>query len=84
MDRIKINIDLRNKIQVSGDDFARKYALKLNRRSSEFDKDIEKLRANLNDQRIVLLELDAYNKNLGRIDDKDIKKVFLDYGDETK
>jgi len=84
MDKIKINIDLRNKIQSSGDDFARKYALKLNRRGPEFDKDIDKLRANLNDQRIVLLELDAYNKNMNRIDDKDIKKVFLDYGDETK
>ena len=84
MDKIKINIDLRNKIQASGDEFARKYALKMNRRGAEFDKDIEKLRANLNDQRIVLLELDAYNKNLGRIDDKDIKRVFLDYGDETK
>jgi hypothetical protein len=84
MDKIKINIDLRNKVQSSGDDFARKYALKNSRRSPEFDKDIDKLRANLNDQRIVLLELDAYNKNLGHIDDKDIKKVFLDYGDETK
>jgi hypothetical protein len=84
MDKIKINIDLRNKIQSNGDEFARKYALKMNRRGAEFDKDIEKLRANLNDQRIVLLELDAYNKNLGRIDDKDIKRVFLDYGDETK
>ena len=84
MDKIKINIDLRNKIQANGDEFARKYALKMNRRGAEFDKDIEKLRASLNDQRIVLLELDAYNKNLGKIDDRDIKKVFLDYGDETK
>nr|WP_255534556.1 putative Ig domain-containing protein [Chryseolinea lacunae] len=84
LEKIKISIDLRNKIQSTGDDFARKYALKVNRRSPEFDKDIEKMRAALNDQRIVLLELDAYNKNVNKIDDKDIRRVFLDYGDETK
>lgn len=84
MDKIKIGIDIRNKTQTVGDEFARKYALKSTRRSPEFDKDIEKLRAALNDQRIVLLELDAYNKNAGKIDDKDIKKVFLDYADESK
>lgn len=84
MDKIKIGIDIRNKTQTVGDEFARKYALKSTRRSAEFDKDIEKLRAALNDQRIVLLELDAYNKNAGKIDDKDIKKVFLDYADESK
>ena len=67
-----------------GDDFARKYALKSARRNLEFDKDIEKLRANLNDQRIVLLELDAYSKNAAKIDNKDIKKVFVDFADEQK
>jgi hypothetical protein len=36
----------------------------------------------LNDQRIVLLELDAYNKNAARVDDKDIKKVFVDFSEE--
>jgi hypothetical protein len=84
MDRIKIGIDLRNKIQAAGDEFARKYTLKSARRSAEFDKDIEKLRAALNDQRIVLLELDAYSKNSPKIGEKDIKKVFVDYGEEFK
>jgi hypothetical protein len=84
LEKIKIDIDLRNKIQATGDDFARKYALKSARRNAEFDKDIEKLRATLNDQRIVLLELDAYTKNNNVPDDKDIKKVFLDYGDDSK
>ncbi len=79
MDKIKTGIDLRNKVQSSGDDFARKYSLKLSRRSAEFDKDIEKLRVTLNDQRIVLLELDAYSKNATRVDEKDIKKVFVDF-----
>jgi len=84
LEKIKIDIDLRNKIQATGDDFARKYALKSARRSAEFDKDIEKLRATLNDQRFVLLELDAHTKNTKAPDDKDIKKIFLDYGDDSK
>lgn len=83
MDKIKTAIDIRNKAQASGDDFARKYALKLSRRNTEFEKDIEKLRVALNDQRIVLLELDAYNKNAARVDDRDIKKVFVDYSEES-
>lgn len=82
MDKIKTGIDVRNRAQAAGDEFARKYALKLSRRSTEFDKDIEKLRAVLNDQRIVLLELDAYSKNASRVNDKDLKKVFLDYAEE--
>jgi outer membrane lipoprotein SlyB len=84
MDKIKNGIDIRNRTQAAGDEFARKYSLKLSRRSTEFDKDIEKLRAVLNDQRIVLLELDAYSKNSSRVDDKDLKKVFLDYAEDNK
>jgi hypothetical protein len=83
MDKIKIGIDLRNKIQSAGDEFARKYALKFSKRNAEFDKDIEKLRTTLSDPRIVLLELDAFERNV-RIEDKDLKKVFLDYGQESR
>jgi hypothetical protein len=82
MDKIKNTIDIRNRAQSAGDEFARKYALKNARRNAEFDKDIEKLRAVLNDQRIVLLELDAYTKNAARVDDKDLKKTFIDFADE--
>lgn len=78
MDKIKTGIDIRNKVQSAGDAFARKYALKSIRRDPEFDKDIEKLRATLTDPRIVLLELDAYERNL-KITEKDLKKTFLDY-----
>jgi hypothetical protein len=84
MEKIKSNIEVRNKVQAAGDEFARKYALKSARRSSEFDKDIEKLRAVLNDQRLVLLELDSYSKNPSRVDDKDIRKVFVDFGEEGR
>ena len=83
LEKIKITIDLRNKIQGAGDEFARKYSLKAARRNPEFEKDIEKFRTALADQRIVLLELDAYSRNL-RIDDRDIKKVFVDYVEDQK
>ncbi|HPH45827.1 MAG TPA: hypothetical protein PLJ60_01240 [Chryseolinea sp.] len=84
LEKIKIDIDIRNKIQATGDEFARKYSLKSSRRNAEFDKDIEKMRAAINDQRIVLLELDAYAKKTSAPDDKEIKKVFLDYGDDSR
>lgn len=83
MDKIKTGIDIRNRVQSAGDEFARKYALKSSRRTPEFDKDIEKLRATLNDPRIVLLELDAYERNV-RVEEKDLKKIFLDYGEDSK
>jgi hypothetical protein len=84
MERIKNSIEVRNKVQAAGDEFARKYALKSARRGAEFDKDIEKLRAGLNDQRLVLLELDSYSRNPTKIDDKEIKRLFVDYGEETR
>ncbi|MCD9016723.1 hypothetical protein [Parachryseolinea silvisoli] len=84
LEKIKISIDIRNRIQSSGDEFARRYSLKSERRKPDFDKEIEKLRAILNDQRIVLLELDAYHKNVAKVDDRDIKKTFVDFADEEK
>lgn len=84
LEKIKISIDIHNKLQSSGDEFARKYALKVARRNLEFEKDIEKFRAILNDQRIVLLELDAYYKTATKVEDKEIKKVFVDFAEEQK
>nr|WP_302180132.1 Ig-like domain-containing protein [Chryseosolibacter indicus] len=84
MERIKNGIEIRNRVQASGDEFARKYVLKSARRNAEFDKDIEKLRAVLNDQRIVLLELDSFARNPSKIDDKEIKRHFVDYGEDTR
>ena len=84
LEKIKISIDIRNKLQAAGDEFARKYALKVARRNTEFEKDIEKFRTILNDQRIVLLELDAYSKNADKVSDKDMKKIFVDYAEEQK
>ena len=84
LERIKIGIDIRNRVQSHGDEFARKYALKSARRTYDFEKDIEKFRTVLNDQRIVLLELDAYSKNTAKVSDRDIKKGFVDYADDGR
>ncbi|HEX5170409.1 MAG TPA: Ig-like domain-containing protein [Cyclobacteriaceae bacterium] len=84
LEKIKIGIDIRNRVQTAGDEFARKYSLKSARRSPDFEKDIDKLRTAMNDQKLVLLELDAYAKSsaMAKVTDKDIKKTFLDYSDE--
>jgi hypothetical protein len=83
MDKIKLNIDLTNRIQSAGDEFARKYSLKSARRQPEFEKDIEKLRGTLTDQKLVLLELDAYSRenDPSRVSDRDIKRTFLDFAE---
>ncbi|MBX2964650.1 MAG: hypothetical protein KF845_00790 [Cyclobacteriaceae bacterium] len=83
MDKIKINVDIRNKVQSAGDEFARKYASKTARRSLDFEKDIDKLRLVLNDQRIVLLELDAYKKGSSQFTSKDAKRYFPDFTEEN-
>lgn len=84
MDKIKLNIDLTNRIQSAGDEFARKYSLKSARRKAEFDKDIDKLRATLTDQKLILLELDAYSRDNdpSRVSDKEIKRTFLDFSEK--
>jgi hypothetical protein len=79
MDRIKINIDIRNKVQSGADEFARKYNQKSSRRTVEFEKDIDKLRIIMNDQRLVLLELEAYRQNQPAYSDRDLKKAFVDF-----
>ena len=84
LEKIKIGIDIRNRVQSNGDEFARKFALKSARRTYDFEKEIEKFRTVLNDQRIVLLELDAYSKNTTKVSDRDIKKGFVDYADDGR
>ena len=84
LERIKISIDIRNRVQSQADEFARKFALKSARRTYEFEKEIEKFRGVLNDQRIVLLELDAFSKNASKVSDRDIKKIFVDYADDGR
>jgi hypothetical protein len=82
MEKLRITVEIRNKVQSQGDEFAKKYALKSARRNTEFEKDIDKLRNAMSDQRIVLLELDAYTRNRSKMENKEIKKIFIDFTEE--
>ncbi len=82
LEKIKIDIEIRNKVQTAGDEFAKKYALKSARRNPEFEKDIDKLRTAMNDQKLVLLEIDAFQKNQPKVDTQALRKVFIDFSEE--
>lgn len=82
LDKIKINVEIRNQLQMEGDNFARKYALKSMRRTKEFDIDREKLLPILNNQKLVMLELDASRPSMPNYDNKEIKNTFPDFSDE--
>ena len=79
---MKINVEIRNQLQVEGDNFARKYALKSARRSKEFDADRDKLLPLINNQKLVMLELNAARAATPKFDNKTIKKAFLDFSEE--
>jgi Putative Ig domain len=81
MEKMKVNIEIRNQLQVEGDNFARKYSLKSARRQKEFDNDREKLLPIINNQKLVILELDAIQKTK-RADNKAIKGTFPDFAEE--
>lgn len=82
VEKQKINVELRNQLQVEGDSFARKYALKSSRRGKDFEIDRDKLQPVLNNQKLVFLELDAAKPLTRRYDNKDIKKTFPDFSEE--
>lgn len=82
LDKIKTNVEIRNQLQVEGDNFARKYSLKSMRRTKEFEVDREKLLPILNNQKLVLLELDASRPSTPNYDNKQIKDTFPDFADE--
>jgi hypothetical protein len=80
MEQMKICVEIRNQLQVEGDNFARKYSLKSERRKKEFDTDREKFLPILNNQKLILLELDA-SQRTSKIDSKDLKKTFNDFSE---
>ena len=82
LDKMKINVEIRNQLQVEGDNFARKYALKSARRSKEFDADRDKLLPIINNQKLVMLELDATRSTSPKFENKEIKKTFPDFSEE--
>ena len=84
LDKLKINIEINNQLQIEGDNLARKYALKSARRekSKEFEVDREKLLPIINNQKLVLLELDASRPAYVKMSNSDIKKTFPDFTEE--
>lgn len=82
LDKLKINVEIRNQLQVEGDNFARKYALKSARRNKEFDIDREKLLPILNNQKLVMLELDASRNAQPKFTDGVLKKTFPDFSEQ--
>src|SRR6267154_1113590 len=82
MDLIKTETEIRNQLQLEGDIFARKYALKSTRRSIEFDNDRDKFLPLLNHQKLPLLELDASKPLSTKYDAKEMKKTFADFSEE--
>lgn len=82
LERLKINVEIRNQLQLEGDNFARKYALKSMRRNKDFDADREKLLPIINNQKLVILELDASKSVTPRFSNKELKSTFPDFSDE--
>jgi hypothetical protein len=82
LDKMKINVEIRNQLQIEGDNFARKFALKSARRSKEFDNDRQKLLPIINNQKLVILELDASAPSMPEYSNKEIKSTFPDFGEE--
>ena len=84
LDKLKLNIEIRNQLQIEGDNLARKYALKSARRekSKEFEEDREKLLPIINNQKLVLLELDASRPAYQKMSNAEIKKTFADFAEE--
>jgi len=82
LEKMKINVEIRNQLQLEGDNFARKYALKSNRRNKEFDADRDKLLPIINNQKLVILELDASKPTARDYENKELKKTFPDYSDQ--
>lgn len=82
LEKMKINVEIRNQLQLEADNFARKYALKSLRRNKEFDVDRDKLLPIINNQKLVILELDASKPAYKNYDNKELKKTFPDFSEQ--
>ncbi len=82
LEKMKINVELRNLLQVEGDNFARKYSLKSTRREKSFDVDRDKLLPILNNQKLITLELDASKTINKKYTTKELKSTFADFNEE--
>jgi hypothetical protein len=82
LEKLKINVEIRNQLQLEADNFARKYALKSSRRNKDFDPDRDKLLPIINNQKLVVLELDASKPGVKDYSSKELKKSFPDFSEQ--
>jgi hypothetical protein len=82
LEKMKVNVEIRNQLQLEADNFARKYSLKSERRKKEFDPDRDKLLPIINNQKLVVLELDASKPTASNYDNKELRKTFPDFSDQ--
>ena len=82
LDKIKTNDEIKKDLQLTGDNFARTYAIKLSRRSREFDADRDKFTPLISNPKLVFLNLDASRNANPVYSDKELKKTFGDYSEE--
>jgi hypothetical protein len=78
--KLRTNRELRSQLQLKGNYFARKYALKSVRRGGEFEQDRDDLSRLVNSDALTTLELSA--AAVTPPTGKEIKKTFPDFGDE--
>ncbi|MBS1486596.1 MAG: hypothetical protein JST43_03335 [Bacteroidetes bacterium] len=82
LELLKTETEIRNQLQLEGEIFARKYALKSNRRSADFDNDRDKFLPIINHQKLATLELDASRPLSASYSNKELKKTFADFSEE--
>lgn len=82
LEKMKVNVEIRNLLQLEADNFARKYSLKSTRRNKDFDADRDKLLPIINNQKLVILELDASKPGIKEYDNKELKKTFPDFSEQ--
>ena len=78
--KVKTNRDLRSQLQLKGNFFARKYALKSARRGPEFEQDRDDIARLINSDALVSLDLPA--EAVSPPTSKEIKKTFPDFSEE--
>ncbi|HWA32886.1 MAG TPA: hypothetical protein VG737_02095, partial [Cyclobacteriaceae bacterium] len=78
--KLRTNRDLRSQLQLKGNFFARKYALKSARRMPEFEQDRDEIARLVNSDLLTTLELPAVP--MAPPSGKEIKKTFPDFGEE--
>ncbi len=82
LEKMKVNLEIRNQLQLAADNFARKYALKSARRGQDLDIDRDKLLPLINNQKLVILEMDASKPSYRNYSNKELKKTFPDFSEE--